>query len=1004
MKRFIPFLILLTVLPGTARAQTFTDSFSEMGDTLTALAGARFGVKSEVRVWKAMKRGDLVDLYFTNKLADYPWRPADSKWLKDRIREFWPSEAKGYGMGMVLSKNQDFDELMTPGPGDGSGRPQDYKYAFRDHKTPAPFVERLGVQKPPKGLAGRNIALWQSHGLYFDNGSGFWSWQRAPVFRTYEDLYTQSYVLPYLIPMLENAGAYVMTPRERDIQTNEVVCDNDPSYSRSSGYGLSDWASAFDSPLPSRRHGKYSEKGGWSSAGAGFADAMQIYTAGDNPFAMGTARKADCVKGKGNARAVWVPDIPERGEYAVYVSYKTLPGSTRSAHYTVSHLGGETEFCVDQTKGGGTWIYLGTFEFGEGASGSVVLDNGTPAGHEGGKVVTADAVRFGGGIGKVARGRGSSANSDWTSSGMPSYTEGALYWMQWAGAPEKVWNKWDGDYTRDYAGRGAWVKWMKDDLGIPFDLSLAFHSDAGVTPNDSIVGTLAIYTLTEEGSRKFKNGKDRLACRFLGDCIQTQVVQDLKARYDTLWQRRQLWDRSYSECRTTDVPGIILELLSHQNFADQRYGFDPQFKFDVSRAVYKGILKFLSTYYGVQYVVQPLPVRDFSVSFPSDGKVLLSWTGHKDPLEPTSAPAGYTVYTRIDGGGWDDGRTVKATSVELPAPEGHIYSYKVVAFNDGGCSFPSETLSVGNPVAARQKILIVNNFTRISGPTFFDYPGYAGFDDALDGGVPDGWDISFIGEDYEHRRSSEYVSNNAPGFGGSDYYAAGRKYAGNSFDYPYVHGKALFELGYAFASTSESAFELAPVLEDVFAVDVICGKQVSTTMGTGVHGTRFRVFPEGLRDALRGYAAKGSNLLVSGSDIATDGWDTVYPVKDVDFPAYQAAVQSFATGTLGYRWTSGRASRDGIVLPNGGRFTDGSFEIHNTRNMQSYCVENPDAIRPADKDGRSVLKYRSSNLSAAVFYNGGDYRTACFGFPLEALKDASAIKTILKTSLDYFSE
>ena len=47
------------------------------------------------------------------------------------------------------------------------------------------------------------------------------------VFQTVEDLFTQSYVLPYLVPMLENAGANVLVPRERDTQVAEVIIDND---------------------------------------------------------------------------------------------------------------------------------------------------------------------------------------------------------------------------------------------------------------------------------------------------------------------------------------------------------------------------------------------------------------------------------------------------------------------------------------------------------------------------------------------------------------------------------------------------------------------------------------------------------------------------------------------------------------------------------------------------------------------------------------------------------
>lgn len=998
MKRLLQILAILLLAAPSALAQgEMTRVFKDFGDSLTVRARERFNVKSDMSVWRAMKRDKQVDIYFDRNFADFPWRRDDYNWLMQSIRKYWPRDAKDYSCGDVYCRSVPVEDLITPGPGKGDGQPLEYQFSFTDHITPKPFVENLDARKFRKGMNGRNIALWHSHGLYYDRSPGLWSWQRTPIFRTYEDVFTQSFVLPFLMPMLENAGAYIICPRERDTQTLEVVCDNDPHYQRASSYGKSIWADAFDEPLPARTHGNYSEKGSWTSAGEGFADTKQIYLQGDNPFTEGTARQTPC--GNGSAVARWTPVFKERGEYAVYVSYKTVPGSTRSAHYTVHHLGGDTHFRVDQTKGDGTWIYLGTFEFDAGSSGSVTLDNSTPKGYEGGRIVTADAVRFGGGIGKVACG------SEPVSSGMPSHTEGALYWMQWAGAPESLWEKWDGDYTRDYAGRGAWVQWMKGEKGIPVDLSLAFHSDAGVTPNDSIVGTLAIYTLSEDNSRTFKNNHDRMACRFLGDCIQTQLVNDLRADYDTLWSRRQLWDRSYSECRTTDVPGIILELLSHQNFADMRYGLDPQFRFDASRAVYKGMLKFLSSYYGTSYVVQPLPVWNFSALLAGDDKVALSWAGIRDPKEPTATPTGYVVYTRVDGKGWDDGKTVSVNHVELPIAPGHVYSYKVVAFNDGGYSFPSEILSVGKAPNSTRNVLIVNNFTRVSAPSSFDSPDYAGFDDALDGGVPYKKEISFIGEMNEFRRNKEYVTNDSPGFGGSDYGHAGRSYAGNSLDYPYVHGKALLDLGYSFASCSSSSLHsLADVLDgEYFALDIICGKQVSTTVGTGMKGRRFSVFPENLRKAIESLTAGGVNVLISGADIATDCWDEVYHITDPDFTSYQAAAQNFILNTLGFKWISSRGSRDGVVLPKGSSIPVSRFSFRTEKNPFVYAVENPDGIRPADKNGRTVLKYRSSNLGAGVFYTGEDYCTASFGFPLETVEDPAVMQKIIGASLSFFA-
>jgi hypothetical protein len=97
-----------------------------------------------------------------------------------------------------------------------------------------PLVTRMDVPyKIQCGLANKHIAMWASHGKYFESKLNRWEWQRARLFETCEDLYTSSYVLPFLAPMLENAGAYVMMPRERDTQTEEVIVDNDGALDQS---------------------------------------------------------------------------------------------------------------------------------------------------------------------------------------------------------------------------------------------------------------------------------------------------------------------------------------------------------------------------------------------------------------------------------------------------------------------------------------------------------------------------------------------------------------------------------------------------------------------------------------------------------------------------------------------------------------------------------------------------------------------------------------------------
>ena len=63
-----------------------------------------------------------------------------------------------------------------------------------------------------------------------------------------------------------------------------------------------------------------------------------------------------------------------------------------------------------------------------------------------------------------------------------------------------------------------------EELGIPIDLSLAFHTDAGITRNDTVVGTLSIFS-TEDGNsaRVFPDSMSRLANRDFADILQTIV-------------------------------------------------------------------------------------------------------------------------------------------------------------------------------------------------------------------------------------------------------------------------------------------------------------------------------------------------------------------------------------------------------------------------------------------------------------------------------------------------
>ncbi len=491
-------------------------------------------------------------------------------------------------------------------------------------------------------LYNKNIALWHSHGWYYEPSLHRWEWQRARLFQTVEDLFPMTFTLQMLVPMLENAGAGVFLPRERDWQVNEVIVDNDGSSGKS----------VFVSADPDNL---YSGETGFGLGTPPYAD--------ENPFSLGTWQQMPAVK-DALASVQWIPDIPEEGEYGVYVSYCSLEESVNDAHYRVFHAGGVTEFLVNQQMGGGTWIYLGRFHFNTGVNpenGKVVLTN------ESGNrkaVVTADAVRFGGGMGNIAR--------NGLTGKRPRYHEAARYYLQYAGFPDSlVWklNSPESDYKDDYQSRGEWVSYLMGapsgpsankkaaGLGIPVDLSFAFHTDAGITGSDTVIGTLGIFS-TRYRKGPFPSGLSRMASRDLADLIQSQIVDDLRSLYDPEWTRRGLWDQAYSEAFRPNVPTMMLELLSHQNFIDARFGQEPMFRFHTSRAIYKGMLRFLSSLYGSEFVVQPLPVDHLRTDLLPEGGISLSWKPVPDPLEPTASPDSYRVYTSVNGKSFDRGRTV----------------------------------------------------------------------------------------------------------------------------------------------------------------------------------------------------------------------------------------------------------------------------------------------------------------------------------------------------------
>lgn len=999
-------------------AQSDDELFRPASDSVKSYMRARTTIAASPRINEvSVSKKGILTLNFSDSFTDFPYTDEDVTTIYSILNDMLPQEYSSYrGKIAVTANGQTLESLVSNIASSRRSTVQvkeHLKYAEKYHKKlKAPLVKNVSKSLTiTNGLQNRHIAMWQSHGFYYEPSLKRWEWQRARIFETVEDLYTQSYVLPFLVPMLENAGAVVMLPRERDWQKNEVIVDND---------GLCG----------------YSETGSWGDApDKGFANPKETYIFKENPFEMGTARMAAAASKKNpEGKASWTPDIPEDGTYGVYVSYKTLKNSATDAQYTVHHKGGETTFSVNQQMGGGTWIFLGYFDFQKGMKQDqcVTLSNRSS---DSKAVITADAVKFGGGYGNIARKpslndeEGNPVEVDFDvepeTSGYPRFTEGSRYWLQWAGFNDSIysWTLDTNDYTDDYMSRGRWVNALlagsylnpkKQGYNIPLDLSFAFHTDAGTTLDDSIVGTLSIYTRLSNNSDRYINGENRIAGRELAETIQTELVRDVRANFEPEWTRRYLWDRSYAESRTPEVPAMLLEFLSHQNLADMRYGLDPSFRFTVSRAIYKGMLKFVAYMNDFQYTVQPLPVCSFASDICSeDGNLYakLDWQPVEDPLEETAFPTGYIVYSRKDNGAFDNGTPTNECCAKIAIEPGHIYSFKVCATNDGGESFPSETLSVGLASSEAPVAMIVNNFDRVSAPVSYASKDslYGGFQDKVDAGVPYIRDISYIGSQHEFRRHIPWMDDDSAGFGASDADYETVVVAGNTFDYPFVHGKALLEAGYSFASASRSALNEGRV--DLFSypmVDLICGKEITTQVGRpGANSPKYTVFTSEIQNQLKEYTNQGGNLLVSGANIASDIWEPIFPVEETYKKDVLDPAREFVTNVLKYRWMTNSASANGTVRsvqnPLGIK-SAAKYTFCTQPNERCYAVESADGINPVGDNAFTIFRYAENNISAGVAYCGKDYKAVSLGFPIETLTDEEQIADIIKTITDFFSK
>jgi hypothetical protein len=263
-----------------------------------------------------------------------------------------------------------------------------------------------------------------------------------------------------------------------------------------------------------------------------------------------------------------------------------------------------------------------------------------------------------------------------------------------------------------------------------------------------------------------------------------------------------------------------------------------------------------------------------------------------------------------------------------------------------------------------------------------------------DRGVADHYNFVSTGDQYDFYRRSPWTDDDNPGWGASYSDNEGRIIAGNSFDYPCIHGRSIMAAGRSFISVSDEvftseAFDFTPYC----AADLIFGEEKTTVSTSDSARKDFQIYtPEFIR-TLEKMATAGIPLFISGSYIGTDlqmAGDTLITAKVKEI--------------LHFKHRTDHAVRKGnlyatdIVRP---AFT-GSY-VFNTADNSSVCAAYaPDAIEPADKGSFTAFRYTENNTSAGVIYRGKP-GTVVLGFPFETIISPEERDELMKQVLNFLT-
>jgi len=259
----------------------------------------------------------------------------------------------------------------------------------------------------------------------------------------------------------------------------------------------------------------------------------------------------------------------------------------------------------------------------------------------------------------------------------------------------------------------------------------------------------------------------------------------------------------------------------------------------------------------------------------------------------------------------------------------------------------------------------------------------------VDQGVPYGVDLHTVGDQFDFRKDSPWLDDDAPGHGASYANMEAQVIPGNSFDFSYIHGLSIRNAGYSFVSLSDEAvMDYSLDLSIYPMVDYLAGEERSSYMPKNDSLCHYQVWPDNILNVLEAYLLGGGSLFVSGAHIASD--------------MHHHKQDEQVGSLLKFTWRTSNASRLGQFYSTDSEFTsrDQIFRFNTGTDPVLYTVEGADALEPIDSTAITLMRYSENNMSAGVAYRG-DYGVLTLGFPFETVLEQDMRDIIMMQTINY---